>query len=220
MRPSEPVVPMRVVVSRPVQTLPASSGHFARRRRCAEVRENSIDHRRVGRARHDLHGAVAGRARTESTREDVPQHCRTTAGDLARLQPWRGDDRGRRLGGCVLGLTPQQMVRHESKEWRRLWQSGLVDATHRRRGIWHSRSGTGAPSIRPTCAPPVTIALRNGPFRRSVSTTGLSRRRCRVARGSRAHSWRAIKVRIAPSRTGRPGGKAEPQQYQRCCENF
>jgi len=61
-----------------------------RRRAGAEGREDLVDHRRLRDARHDPHGAVAGRAREGVDFKELPQQRRPPAGGLGRRQPWRG----------------------------------------------------------------------------------------------------------------------------------
>ena len=77
----------------------------------AEVREDLVDHRRLGDARHDPHGTVAGRARERIDLEDLLEQRRPAAGGLGGRQSWRGDDGGRhRRRGGRLAPHPARAV--------------------------------------------------------------------------------------------------------------
>ncbi len=70
-----------------------------------EVREDLVDHRRLGNERDEPHGAMAGRTRQRVDLEDLLEQGRPPAAGLGRRESWRGDDGGQRRGGG-LGLTP------------------------------------------------------------------------------------------------------------------
>ena len=72
----------------------------------AEVPQDLVDHRRLGDAGDDAHGAVARRAREGVDLEDLLQKRRPPAGGLGRRQAWRAADGGGRTSCGRLGLTP------------------------------------------------------------------------------------------------------------------
>ena len=61
-----------------------------------EMREDLVDHRRLGDERDDPHGAVARGTRERVDFEDLLQQGRPAAGGLRGRESWRGDDHGRR----------------------------------------------------------------------------------------------------------------------------
>ena len=71
-----------------------------------EVPQDLVDHRRLGDAGDDAHGAVARRAREGVDLEDLLQKRRPPAGGLGRRQAWRAADGGGRTSCGRLGLTP------------------------------------------------------------------------------------------------------------------
>ncbi len=70
-----------------------------------EVREDLVDHRRLGNERDDPHGAMAGRTYQRVDHDNLLEQGRPPATGLGRRESWRGDDVGQRRGGG-LALTP------------------------------------------------------------------------------------------------------------------
>jgi hypothetical protein len=60
----------------------------------AEVREDLVDHRRLGDEGDDAHRAVAGGTGERIDFEDLLQEGRPSVGGLRGRQSWRGDNRG------------------------------------------------------------------------------------------------------------------------------
>jgi len=95
----------------------------------AEVREDLVDHGPLRDAGDEAHHAVAGRAREGVDLEDLLQQRRPPAGGLGGPEPWRGNDRGRRLGLGRLGLTAHPGSGYRAGGWRTsrstAWSRGL-----------------------------------------------------------------------------------------------
>jgi hypothetical protein len=70
-----------------------------------EVGEDLVDHRRLGDAGDDAHGAVAGRTCQRVHLKDLLEEGRPAAAGRSRRELWRGDDGGQHRGGG-LGVTP------------------------------------------------------------------------------------------------------------------
>lgn len=71
---------------------------------CAQVRQDLVDHGRLGNERHDPHRADASGARERVDLEDQLQQCRPAAGGIGGGQPRRGHGQHGRIGSG--GLRP------------------------------------------------------------------------------------------------------------------